>query len=90
MVVDVGCRNTVFNARAQTAAAHVPRLLATGVRRFRVEFVREGAADVRRVMTAYRELLAGRCAPREAVQAVGALEKFGVTSGTLKVLAPAG
>lgn len=89
VVVDVGCRNTVFNARAQTAAAHVPGLLAAGVRRFRVEFVREGAEDVRRVMVAYRELLAGRATPREAVQAVGALEKFGVTSGTLKVLAGA-
>src|SRR5690606_32249711 len=59
VVVDVGCRNTVFNAQAQSAAALVPELLARGVRRFRVELVRESADEARRVFSAYAQLVAG-------------------------------
>ena len=43
----VGCRNTVFNAAASTAAAALPRLLAAGVTRLRIEFVRETEKEVR-------------------------------------------
>jgi hypothetical protein len=38
---DAGCRNTVFNNRAQTGAEYVTRLLALGARAFRVEFLNE-------------------------------------------------
>ena len=38
---DVGCRNTVFNALAQTGAEYVARMLALGVRHFRIEFLNE-------------------------------------------------
>lgn len=86
VVVDVGCRNTVFNAQAQTAAGLVPGLLAAGVRRFRAEFVHESADQVRRVLDAYRDLLAGRCDAAAAVRRVGVHEQYGVTQGTLRVL----
>ncbi|HEX7880757.1 MAG TPA: U32 family peptidase, partial [Candidatus Eisenbacteria bacterium] len=89
VVVDVGCRNTVFNARAQTAARHVPALLTRGVRRFRAEFVREGREETAEVLAAYRALLDGASPPDDAVRRVGALERFGVTSGTLRVMDPA-
>jgi hypothetical protein len=39
VIVDVGCRNTVFNGELQSAAALVPEIVARGVRRFRFEFV---------------------------------------------------
>ncbi|TPW06983.1 MAG: putative protease, partial [bacterium] len=87
VVVDVGCRNTVFNARAQTAAAHAADLAALGVRRFRVEFVRESEVETASVLSAYRALLAGTEGVAAVVGRVGALERFGVTSGTLRVLA---
>src|SRR5690606_11931528 len=88
VVVDVGCRNTVFNAQAQTAASLVPRLLDAGVRRFRVEFVRESQEEAARVLSAYQELLAGRLSPSEAVRRASAHEQFGVTRGTMQVLQP--
>ena len=45
---DVGCRNTVFHARPQSAAhARAAARGERGVRRFRIELVREKAADVR-------------------------------------------
>ena len=89
VVVDVGCRNTVFNAQAQTAARLVPGLLAAGVRRFRAEFVHESAEQVRRVLDGYRQLLAGELDPAAAVRKVGVHEQFGVTPGTFRVLGAA-
>ncbi|WP_225411896.1 U32 family peptidase [Stigmatella hybrida] len=88
VIVDVGCRNTVFNAQAQSAASLVPRLLERGVRRFRVEFVRESREEATRVLGAYQELLAGRLSPAEAVRRAAVHEQFGVTRGTMKVLSP--
>jgi putative protease len=81
VVTDVGCRNTVFEARAQSAAALVPRLHAAGVRRFRVELVRESAAETALVLAAYRRLLAGETSPRAVVAEVGGHEQFGVVRG---------
>ncbi|TMA26654.1 MAG: U32 family peptidase [Deltaproteobacteria bacterium] len=86
VIVDVGCRNTVFNAKAQSAAGCLPQLLAAGVRRFRAELVRETAEETRRVLTTYAELLRGAKAPRQAIAEVGALEKYGVSAGTLVVV----
>lgn len=86
VVVDVGCRNTVFNAQAQSAASLVPELLARGVRRFRVELVRESAEETARVYTAYVQLAAGQLAPREVVRRAAVHEQFGVTRGTMRTL----
>ena len=86
VIVDVGCRNTVFNARAQSAATCLPQLLKAGVRRFRVELVRENAAETEKVLKAYAALLQGQRTPQQVVQEVGALEKYGVSAGTLVVV----
>ena len=87
MVVDVGCRNTVFDARAQTAPSLAPSLLAAGVRRFRVELVRESRAEAERVLAAWQGLLAGELEPAQVVSRVRAHEQFGVTRGTMRSLA---
>ncbi|HEX4417002.1 MAG TPA: DUF3656 domain-containing protein [Kofleriaceae bacterium] len=86
VVVDVGCRNTVFNAQAQSAASLVPDLLARGVRRFRVELVRESADEAARMFAAYAQLVAGELAPREVVRRAAVHEQFGVTRGTMRTL----
>ncbi|MBL8923808.1 MAG: U32 family peptidase [Myxococcaceae bacterium] len=87
VVVDVGCRNTVFNAQAQTAARAVPRLLRAGVKRFRVEFVWEDQPTCASVLEGWQRLLAGREAPDALVKRVAVHEQFGVTAGTMRVLA---
>ncbi|MEO6773523.1 MAG: DUF3656 domain-containing protein [Kofleriaceae bacterium] len=84
--VDVGCRNTVFNAQAQSAAALVPDLLAAGVRRLRVELVRESAVETARVYDAYVRLAAGQISAGEAVRTAAVHEQFGVTRGTMRTL----
>ena len=81
VITDVGCRNTVFEARAQSAATLAPRLVAAGVQRFRVELVRETEAETTRVLTTYRALLRGELTPREAIAKVGVHEQFGVVRG---------
>ncbi len=86
VVVDVECRNTVFNAAAQSAASLIPELVDLGVQRLRVEFVWESAEDVRRTLAAYQGLLDGRHDARAAVREVGVHEQFGVTLGTMQVL----
>lgn len=84
VVVDVGCRNTVFNAFAQSAAPLVPKLLELGVRRFRVELVWERADEVKRTLTAYRRLLAGEISPPAALEAASVHERYGVTTLRLR------
>ena len=84
--VDVGCRNTVFNAQAQSAASLVPDLIAAGVRRLRIELVRESAAETARVYDAYVRLAAGQLSAAEAVRTAAVHEQFGVTRGTMRTL----
>ncbi|MCA9717735.1 MAG: U32 family peptidase, partial [Myxococcales bacterium] len=86
VIVDVGCRNTVFNARAQSAASLVPALVRAGVRRLRVEFVWERGEQAARVLAAYRRLLAGDISPAALLREVGTHEQFGVSLGTMRVL----
>jgi putative protease len=87
VLVDAQCRNTVFNAAAQSAAFLVPRLMEAGVRRMRVEFVRETRVEAERILEAYRDLLAGRLEAGDLTRLLGAHEQFGVTRGALATLA---
>jgi putative protease len=80
---DVGCRNTLFNGRAQTGARFFAALRQSGLRRFRVELLDEDSGAAARTIQSYQDLLAGRAAADEVLGKVGALEKLGVTEGTL-------
>ncbi|MHB2017465.1 MAG: peptidase U32 family protein [Candidatus Xenobia bacterium] len=86
VIVDVGCRNTVFNAAAQSAASLAPKLVAAGARLFRIEFVWETREQARAVLEAWQALLQNRITASELLARVGAHEQFGVTRGTMQVL----
>ena len=86
VIVDVGCRNTVFNAQAQSAASLVPELCARGVTRLRIELVRETGEQARRLFDAYTLLARGEIAPAEVVRRAEVHEQFGVTRGTMRTL----
>ena len=85
VLVDVKCRNTVFNASAQTAATLASQLISRGVRRLRVEFVWENAAQTREVLESYHSLIRGELSPQGVVQRLSAHERFGLTAGTMEV-----
>ncbi len=86
VVVDVGCRNTVFHAQAQSAASLVPDLVARGVGRLRLELVRETGAEAARLYRAYRALAAGTISAAEVIRTARVHEQFGVTR-SLRVIA---
>ena len=83
---DVGCRNTVFHAAAQSAATLVPRLRELGVRRLRVELVREDEAQVRRLVECYRGLYDGTREPSDVLRTLRAEGGYGVVRGSLRVV----
>jgi putative protease len=85
VIVDAACRNTVFNGVLQSSAALVPGLLRRGVRRFRVEFVREGRAEASSVLAAYRELLAGSVTPEQVLAKTGARAQQGVADRPMEL-----
>ena len=85
---DVGCRNTVFHAAAQSAAGVVAAAQRSGAQRFRIELVREAPDEVGRVVDAYRRLLRGALAPAELRRALRAEGGYGVVAGSLRVLTP--
>jgi putative protease len=84
---DVGCRNTVFHAAAQSAASLVGAAQRSGVRRFRVELVREEPADVARIIDAYKKLLGGAMTAPEVWRALRTENGYGVVKGSLRVIA---
>jgi putative protease len=85
VLADVGCRNTVFGAEAQQAAAHLDEWRAAGIFRFRLEFVHESAEQVRGVTRAFEETLAGRRSARDLAQTLQRIAPGGVTEGSLFV-----
>ena len=84
LVADVGCRNTVFNAHAQSAALYLPRLLDWGLRTFRVELLREPASEVRPLLDRYTRALTGRDSGPQVWRELHVLNQLGVTRGTLE------
>jgi len=80
---DVGCRNTVYNAIPQSASQYLRRMVDLGVRWFRVEFLREGAADVKRLLDGYQGVLEGRGDGERLWKDLKAVNILGVTRGPL-------
>ena len=80
---DVGCRNTVFNALAQTGAEYVERLLALGVRNFRLEFLNETPEQVDKTISKYRQLLRGEITGTELWRELRLMNQLGVTRGQM-------
>jgi U32 family peptidase len=80
---DVGCRNTVFNARAQTGAQYFVRLQRAGLRYFRVELLDEDREHARRLISLYLGLLGGSHTGEDVWRELKADSRLGVTHGTL-------
>jgi putative protease len=80
---DVGCRNTVFNALAQTGAEFVSRMMELGVRHFRVEFLNETPAQVTQTISKYRQLLRGEITGAQLWRELKLMNQLGVTRGQI-------
>ena len=80
---DAGCRNTVYNALAQTGAEYVQRLVALGARHFRIEFLDEAPEAVTRTILRYRQLLRGEITGAQLWRELKLRHQLGVTRGSL-------
>ena len=81
---DAGCRNTVYNSRAQTGAEYASRLIELGTRSFRVEFLTETAEEVHRTVGRYQELIAGRISGADLWRELKLVNQLGVTRGQME------
>ncbi|HLH56298.1 MAG TPA: DUF3656 domain-containing protein [Verrucomicrobiae bacterium] len=80
---DAGCRNTVFNARAQTGAEFVTRLLELGLRHFRIEFLNEPPDLVAGTIRKYQQLLKGEITGTQLWHELKLMNQLGVTRGQM-------
>ncbi|HVX84938.1 MAG TPA: DUF3656 domain-containing protein [Phycisphaerae bacterium] len=83
LVPDVGCRNTLFNAKAQTAAEYIPEMEKLGIRHYRVEMLREGGEETVKLLRHYAAALRGEAPPLQTLRSLRVLNQLGVTRGTL-------
>ncbi len=81
---DVGCRNTLFNGRAQSGVGSVDELITQGLRTFRVELLEEDAKQTARLVGWYQKFLKGEGEAQDMLRKLGAIERLGVTRGTLE------
>ena len=81
---DAGCRNTVYNSRAQTGAEYADRLLALGARSFRIEFLNEDGDELQRTVGRYRQLIRGEITGAELWREFKLINQLGVTRGQME------
>ena len=79
---DTGCRNTLYNAVAQTGAQFYQELAAAGLRHFRVELLEESGEETTRILQAYQALLNGEQTGEHLWSELRVHSQLGVTIGT--------
>jgi putative protease len=81
---DAGCRNTLFNARAQSGAEYVARLMKLGARHFRIEFADEDGEETKRTIARYQALLKGEISGGQLWRELRLQHRLGVTRGPME------
>jgi U32 family peptidase len=81
---DAGCRNTLFNARAQSGAEYAGRLMELGARHFRIEFVNENSEETGRTIAKYLALLKGEITGSQLWRELKLHNRLGVTRGPME------
>jgi U32 family peptidase len=81
---DAGCRNTLYNAQAQSGAEYAGRLMALGARHFRIEFVNESGAETARAIARYQALLKGEITGGQLWRELKLYNRLGVTRGPME------
>ncbi|GIL91501.1 hypothetical protein Vretimale_18788 [Volvox reticuliferus] len=90
VLADMGCRNTVFNAKAQSGVFYLRDLLRGGFRTIRIELVDEQPQYVAPLLEGYRDVILGRRGPGDLWRWLATLPDangavHGVDAGSLQV-----
>lgn len=83
LIPDAGCRNTLFNAQAQSAMIYIQRMIEAGVGDFRIELLRQSGDEIESLIRQYRDVIDGKTAPKTASRSLRVVSQLGVTAGTL-------
>jgi putative protease len=86
VTADAGCRNTVFNALPQSGAEYVGRMRELGIRRFRIDLLRETPEQIGPLIETYRRVIEGTDDGRDTWRKLRAMNQLGVTRGTLQLI----
>lgn len=81
---DVGCRNTLFNGRAQSGARYFATLRDAGLRRHRIELLAEGKEKSMQTIALYQALLRGESDGEAIFSQLRTVSRLGVVEGTLR------
>ncbi len=82
---DIGCRNTLYNAVAQSGAEAVEPLIESGIRQFRIELLRDASlAETTELVELYQDLVLGKLGGTHVWQKLKAHNRVGVTRGTME------
>jgi len=81
---DVACRNTLYNAVPQSGAEAYEEMASRGIGAVRVELLEQSPSELRSVVRAYQDLIAGRINGSEVWKILKAANRVGVTRGTLE------
>lgn len=83
LTADVGCRNTLFNGRAQTGAAYYYQLRRQGLAHYRMELLDQDEAGSAQLIRQYQAFMKGEQSSTQLLNSLPALSRLGVTEGTL-------
>lgn len=84
LMADAGCRNTLYNGKAQTGARYYDAFQKAGVRAFRLDLLDDSADEAVALWRNYSALLRGDRLAEECLSRLDAIERLGVTEGTLR------
>lgn len=82
VMADVGCRNTIFGAEAQTNPHAIVNWRAAGIADFRLEFVHQTAEQVSKITSAFGQFLSSEATAETAGQLARTIEKNSPQSTT--------
>jgi putative protease len=86
VIADAGCRNTVYNSVAQSAAEYVSGMLKLGIQRFRIDLTRESPKQIGLLIDKYRQVISGQLTGQKVWWELQAMNQLGVTRGTLQLV----
>ena len=83
VMADVGCRNTIFGAEAQTDPQSLQSWIGAGISNFRVEFVHQTPQQVAAITKAFGDFLGGDSSVQQLESALDAASPQSITQGSL-------
>lgn len=80
---DQECRNTMYNAKSQTAVRYLPDWMQQGIGTVRFEALHESPNELITKLKAYTQFLSGEISVEQVLDNVKAVESYGLTAGSL-------